>query len=268
MTGSLHWVTGGTRPDESFATTQLQRKQAASLVSDHKRAVQTVKGQPEIGLRFGPLSTQMCVVVYTDSALHNADADTDDEGSDDGWLARARQKGICVRSQHGALVCVVNQDDLEKTEAIPMSFMTWKSTASKRTILSTFGAEASACRDALDQTEYTRAVLCEVPNGARVLPDERTEEHLPIRVITDCKCLFDCLAKNVSVPEDRGMALTVASLRERCSPVNFSHPQRGLLSEITSESAQALEAQRHSLVQEAAAETLRSDTRNQESVSQ
>ena len=33
MTGSLHWVTGGTRPDESFATSQLQRKQSAPLVS-------------------------------------------------------------------------------------------------------------------------------------------------------------------------------------------------------------------------------------------
>ena len=26
MTGSLHWVTGGTRPDESLATSQLQRE--------------------------------------------------------------------------------------------------------------------------------------------------------------------------------------------------------------------------------------------------
>ena len=43
MTGSLHWVTGGTRRDESFATSQLQRKQSAPLVSDHKRAVQTIK---------------------------------------------------------------------------------------------------------------------------------------------------------------------------------------------------------------------------------
>ena len=43
------------------------------------------------------------------------------------------------------------------------------------------------------------------------------EEHLPIRVITDCKRLLDCLAKDASVPEDRGTALTVASLRERCS---------------------------------------------------
>ena len=213
-------VTGGTRPDESFATSQLQRKQAAPLVFDHNRAVQTVKrlrGQPEIiGLRFGPLSTGMCVVVHTDSALHNADADTDDEGSDDEWLAGVEQKGIRVPSQHGALVCVVAQDDLEKNEVIPMSFMTWKSKASKGTILSTYGAEASACRDALDLAEYTRAMLCEVLSGARVLPDEWTEEHLPVRVITDCQSLFDCLAKDASVPEDRGTALTVAPLRERC----------------------------------------------------
>ena len=73
------------------------------------------------------------------------------------------------------------------------------------------------CRDALDQAEHTRAMLCEVLIGARVLPDEWKEEHLPVRVITDCKSLFDCGAKDASVPEDRGTALTVASLRERCS---------------------------------------------------
>ena len=104
VTGSLRWITGGTRPDDSFATSRLQRKQAPHLGSDHKRAVQTVKrqiGQPEIGLRFRPLSTKMCVVVSTDSALRNADADPDEEGSDDEWLARAKQKGIRVRSQHG-----------------------------------------------------------------------------------------------------------------------------------------------------------------------
>ena len=88
-------------------------------MSDHKLAVQTVKrlrSQPEVGLRFRPLLTKMCVLVYTDAALHNADADPHEEGSDDEWLAKAKQKGIRVRSQHGALVCVVAQDDLEKTE--------------------------------------------------------------------------------------------------------------------------------------------------------
>ena len=147
-----------------------------------------------------------------DSALHNADADTDDEGSEDEWLARAKQKGIRVRSQHGALVCVVNQDYLEKTEAIPISFMTWKCKASKRTILSTFGAEAIACRDALDLAEYTRAMVCEVLTGPTVLPDEYCPSEL---LLTES--LFDCLVRDASVPEDRGTALTVASLRGRCS---------------------------------------------------
>ena len=144
-----------------------------------------MRGQPEIGLRFRPLSTKMCAHVNADSALHNADADPDEGGSDDEWLARAKQKGVRVRSQHGALVCVVAQDDLEETEAIPVCFMTWKSKASKRTILSTFGAKASECRDSLDLAEYTRAMLCEVVTGGRVL--------------------------------DRGTSLMVASLREGCS---------------------------------------------------
>ena len=155
--------------------------------------------------------------VNTDSALHNADADPDEGASDDEWLGRAKQKGVRVRSQHGALVCVVAQDDLEETEAIPVCFLTWRIKGSKRSILSTFWAEASACRDAFDLAEYTRAMLCDVLKGARVLPDEWTEDHLPTRVITDSKSLFDCLAKDASVLEERGTALTVASLRERCS---------------------------------------------------
>ena len=99
------------------------------------------------------------MLVCTDSALHNADADPDEDGSDDEWLAKAKQNGIRVRSQRDALVCVVDQDDLEKTEAIPIPFMAWKSKASRRTNLSTFGAEASACRDALD-LQNTREPCC------------------------------------------------------------------------------------------------------------
>ena len=81
--------------------------------------------------------------------------------------------------------------------------------------MSTFGVEASACRDALDLAEYTRAVLCEVVIGGRVLLDEWVEAHLPIRVITESKSLFDCLTKDTSVPEDRGTALTEASLKRK-----------------------------------------------------
>ena len=91
--------------------------------------------------------------------MHNADADADEEGSDDEWLAKAKQKGFRVRSQHDPLVCVVAEDDLKKT------------------IRFTSGAEASAFRDALDLAEYKRAIWCHVVIGGEVLPDEWKEEH-------------------------------------------------------------------------------------------
>ena len=58
------------------------------------------------------------------------------------------------------------------TEATPLSFMIWKSKTSKRTILTTFGVEAIACRDALDLAEYTPAMLCEVVIGRELSPDK------------------------------------------------------------------------------------------------
>ena len=48
----------------------------------------------------------------------------------------------------------------------------------------------------------------------------------------------------------------------------FSHQQRGLLSEVTSESAQALEAHRHSRVQEATTEMMRRDAHSADVLSQ
>ena len=91
------------------------------------------------------------------------------------------------------------------------------------------GAEASARRDAPDLAEHTRAMLCEAVIGGRVLPDEWGEKHLPIRVITDCGSLFDCLAKDASVPEDRGTALTVASVRKAFGRSGRDQKRSGLM---------------------------------------
>ena len=74
-------------------------------------------------------------------------------------FALGRAEGIRVCSQQDALVCRIAQDVLKKT--------TW----------STSGAAASACRDALDLAEYTRAVWCQVVVEGEVLLDEWKEEH-------------------------------------------------------------------------------------------
>ena len=80
------------------------------------------------------------MLVYPDSALHNADAHPDEEESDDEWWAKAKKKGIRVRCRHDSLVGVVAQHDLKKT------------------LWFTSGAEASTRRDGLDLAEYTRAI--------------------------------------------------------------------------------------------------------------
>ena len=52
----------------------------------------------ETGLRFGPLPTKMCVLVHTDSALHNADADPDEEGAMNGWRGQSRRVSVSLPS--------------------------------------------------------------------------------------------------------------------------------------------------------------------------
>ena len=55
----------------------------------------------------------MCRLGYQDLALCNSDVDTDRKGSNDVWL---EQEGLRVRSEHGALVCVGDQENPERTE--------------------------------------------------------------------------------------------------------------------------------------------------------
>ena len=57
------------------------------------------------------------------------------------------------------------------------SYVWWLRTIQKRIIWSASGAEASPCQDALDLTEYTRAIWYQVVFGGEALPDEWKERH-------------------------------------------------------------------------------------------
>ena len=77
ITGSLRWVQEEHVQTSHSQPVSYRRNNQHPFLSDHERAVQTVKrfrGQSELGLRFGPLPTK---------ALDNADADPNEEGSDD-----------------------------------------------------------------------------------------------------------------------------------------------------------------------------------------
>ena len=96
--------------------TDLTYGSEVSIIADDS-AFMVMEGH-EIGWRFGPPPTKMYMLASTDSALQNANADTDRKVSNDEWLAKAKQKGIRVRSQPDVLVCVVAQDDFEENHPV------------------------------------------------------------------------------------------------------------------------------------------------------
>ena len=85
-----------------------------------------------------------------------------------------------------------------KTEAIPISFMTWKSKTSKRIILTTFGVEASAYRDALDKPFFTTPGN-HVPSISLVV-QKATANHSMMKRALRCMSAFlvRCSAKTRS----------------------------------------------------------------------
>ena len=120
-----------------------------------------------------------------------------------------------VYSQSGALIALVSEDSLEEINNVPVSFLDWRSRASKRVFHSTFGAESGAALEAIGMANYMRAYLCDILLGhaQHVQVDEFNETHTRIVLLTDCRSLFDHLVKDGSVPDDRWVAVNVAALR-------------------------------------------------------
>ena len=96
-----------------------------------------------------------------------------------------------------------------------MSFLDWRSRASKRVFHSTFGAESGAALEAIGMARYLRSYMCDVLLGSSedASVTDFDESHLKIVLMTDCRSLFDHLAKDGSVPDDRWVAINVAALR-------------------------------------------------------
>ena len=85
--------------------------------------------------------------------------------------SRARTLGGLTRSRHGALVTMIHRDANNSTRDNSNVFICWRSNSCKRTLPSTFGAEAGACRSARSSAQYARAMFREVLYGYLVTPD-------------------------------------------------------------------------------------------------
>jgi len=221
MCGSLCWLAGLSRPDIAQETNMLQKRQAAPRLRDCVRAVELIRkvqDTAKTGIRIRPISGRMVVACWHDSGLYNsydeAGVTTDEE------LTRL-EKGA-VRSQHGALIGIVSEGALDTAAPVDVSIVDWLSHASRRVVRSTFAAETGGALEGLGRAMYVRAMMADVLNGPEKHAHEWAEVDMPLRLITDCKSLYDHVCRECALCDDRHTALYLSALREEVS----AGPQR------------------------------------------
>ena len=121
-----------------------------------------IKDTPNEVLRIRPLTNNMVVMVWTDSALYNSEGEW--LGEDPDLSGHDRHS---IYSQAGALVGLMNADDLDKDGDLPLSILDWRGRATKRVAMSTFSAEAPAATEGFGMGLHMRALICEVYHGCR-----------------------------------------------------------------------------------------------------
>lgn len=203
--GSLQWVAGLTRPDAAYGTNALQKKQAAPRMQDLKdcnKLIKQIQAMADAVIRIRPLGHKMVVGVRTDSALYTS---VSEEIENDEQLKQEEKHK--VRSQAGCLVSCYAAGDDGKPGDIATSILDWRTRATKRVVISIFAAETSAACDGLGLGMYLRLMPCEIYHGAVMASTQWSEDVMPVQLLTDCKSVYDHLARDSKLPDDRWTAL-------------------------------------------------------------
>ena len=210
--GNLHWATSQTRVDHAVDTSRLQKRQNAPTHQDYKdlvKVVKEVKDTADVVVKIRPIKN-MVVGAFTDSSLYGSQGELIPD--DDALEGYDKHK---LHSQGGSLIVVMDRNHLDDLGDIPFSFGDWRTRASRRVLHSTFAAEAQAGVETYGLAKYYRAYMCDILFGYADWKDldKYGESEMPIILFTDCKSLYDNLKKEGSVPDDKWVAVPVASLR-------------------------------------------------------
>ena len=183
-----------------------------------------IKETANFSLRIKPIYGEMVVVGYTDSSLYGTTCDRTDpeEQSLSNGSFTLLEAGVDLegydkhklRSQAGSLITTMGQASMDSTEDAKFNVMDFRTRASHRVIVSTFGAETSAAYETHGLIHYTRAMFAEIAYGhlQEHLP-KYGERHMKTYLMTDCKSLYDHLKCDGKVPEDKHSAIWTAALR-------------------------------------------------------
>ena len=126
-----------------------------------------MKNTSEVGVRITPIQ-DMRIACWTDSSLYGSEGEP---LGDDDLQGFDKHK---VYSQGGCVLGFMDRTQLEQTDEVKVSFIDWRSRASKRVFHSTFGAETGAALEAVGMAHYLRGFMCDILLGAKRLLEVTT----------------------------------------------------------------------------------------------
>jgi hypothetical protein len=217
--GSLQWLSTQSRPDISFTVNQLQKRVNKLNINDLEVANKVVKivKSCDLSLCFRNLGKDVAIVSWHDAGLYNSVGKEleDDDGDHIQSLADKR----LLYSQKGCMVGICRREDVDRTTEVSANFVAWKSKTDKRILESSFGAETHAALLGHSSGHYQRTLLMEIYYGSWVVKDADAvswEKLMPLRMITDCKSVYDTIKRDGQSVGDRSNAINVAILRQLC----------------------------------------------------
>ena len=207
--GSLHWMTGQTRPDLAAGTSLHM---AGQPTVDHliqlNKLIKEAKASEDWCLRFRPIPLETAkVLVFSDSSWANTDE---------------------LKSQAGFMVLFAGcQVDTLGGDFV--SLLDWRSHRIKRKCRSTLAAETMALDAGVDAGIYARELMAEIlvesynPVHSGRLPST----NFPVLAVTDCRSLFDLLVKDgpVSTTQEKRLAIDLGGLKEAATEFDESQEQ-------------------------------------------
>ena len=236
LIGALSWLASQTRPDLQCGVAlaqQLQRAPTAGDIRFTNGLARKAQQHKEQGIYLRPIPLEEGVYyTFHDAAWANAyleDVDPeftlDDEDKANGLMRdapesilqdrKARRQNSKVASQIGHVIFFGDASML-KGGTCQLSTLEWRSQACQRVCRSTFGAETMACVEALENTQFLRALMATLLEG-RLVKNEIAKDRWPILCVSDCKSLHDHLHRTgfPRIPTDRRLALDLAALRQQ-----------------------------------------------------
>ena len=236
LIGALSWLASQTRPDLQCGVAlaqQLQRAPTAGDIRFTNGLAKKARQHKEQGIYLRPIPLEEGVYyTFHDAAWANAyleDVDPEfmlyDEDKANGLMRdapesilkdrKARRQNSKVASQIGHVIFFGEASTL-KGDTCQLSTLEWRSQACQRVCRSTFGAETMACVEALENTQFLRALMATLLEG-HLIKNEIAKDRWPILCVSDCKSLHDHLHRTgfPRIPTDRRLALDLAALRQQ-----------------------------------------------------